>query len=59
MTENTIKPEIPSWKNPLEDKDSILLDQYLEVYKNRILQDSEVLFVRDFLFPLLGKENIL
>jgi len=55
--DNEIK-EIPNWKNLLADKPSVLIDEYFEVYKNRILQDSEILFIRDFLFPLLGKENI-
>src|SRR3989338_4374439 len=55
--DNEIK-EIPNWKKLLADKPSVLIDEYFEVYKNRILQDSEILFIRDFLFPLLGKENI-
>src|SRR5690606_33177996 len=58
MSQDNITPEITNWKNPLEDKESVQLAEYLEVYKNRILQESEKLFVQDFLFPLLGKENI-
>jgi len=50
--------EIVSWSNPLINKESVELEEYFEIYKSRIIQDSEKLFVREFLFPLLGKENI-
>jgi hypothetical protein len=35
--------------------------QYYEKYENRITQDSERLFLEDFLYPLLGSkiENII
>ncbi|UYN85536.1 MAG: DEAD/DEAH box helicase family protein [Cyclobacteriaceae bacterium] len=58
MSQDNITPEITNWKNPLEDKESVQLAEYLEIYQKRILQESEKLFVQDFLFPLLGKENI-
>lgn len=47
-----------NYGNLLEDATSVTLQEYLEIYKNRITQESEVLFVRDFLFPLLGPEKI-
>lgn len=46
------------WNNKLIDKEEVSLGQYLEVYKSRITQDSERLFVIEFLFPILGKNNI-
>lgn len=46
------------WNNPLEEKEEVSLDEYLEVYASRLTQESERLFVIDFLYPLLGKENI-
>jgi superfamily II DNA or RNA helicase len=47
-----------NWSNPLIDKDEISLEEYMSFYSNRITQDSERLFVTDFLFPLLGTENL-
>ena len=44
--------------NLLLDKSSVTLDEYLSVYGNKILQESEKLFVQDFLFPIFGEENI-
>lgn len=44
--------------NLLESKEEVTLEEYLEIYKSRITQESESLFVRDFLYPLLGKEKI-
>ena len=44
--------------NPLESSDNVTLEKYLEIYKNRITQESERLFVREFLYPLLGSEKI-
>ena len=46
------------WQNLLEEKESVELSDYLEVYKKRLLQVSEKLFVSEFLYPILGKENI-
>ena len=57
MNQEVINDNI-NWLNPLESKTKISLQDYLEFYKNRITQDSERLFVTDFLFPLLGEENI-
>ncbi|MFV9483254.1 DEAD/DEAH box helicase family protein [Christiangramia sp. ASW11-125] len=48
----------PDWGNPLEDREKITLSEYLEFYSNRITQESEKLFVRDFLFPILGETKI-
>ena len=42
--------------NLLIQKDSISCEEYLEIYKNRIIPESEKLFVREFLFPILGNE---
>ena len=47
-----------SYANLLEECDEVSLDLYMETYKSRITQDSERLFVRDFLFPLLGTKKI-
>ncbi|PST83187.1 hypothetical protein C7T94_11345 [Pedobacter yulinensis] len=57
MNQDELKEHI-NWINPLADKEKVSLQEYLEFYKNRITQDSERLFVSDFLFPLLGEENI-
>lgn len=48
----------PIWGNPLQDRDSITLEEYLEFYASSITQESERLFVRDFLFPILGEAKI-
>ena len=45
--------------NLLEDKEEVDLDQFLVAYGNRIVQDSEKLFLREFLYPLLGKKGII
>lgn len=47
-----------SYANLLEEYDEVSLDLYMETYKSRITQDSERLFVREFLFPLLGEKKI-
>ena len=47
-----------NYGNLLEDASNVSLQEYMEVYKTRITQESEALFVRDFLYPLLGKEKI-
>lgn len=49
---------IASWQNLLENKDTVELYEYLEIYSSRITQESEKIFVSDFLFPILGSENI-
>lgn len=58
MTENNPQHKKVTWSNPLADRDGVPLEEYLELYKTRINQESERLFVREFLFPLLGEENI-
>lgn len=58
MSDNNEIKELTNWANPLADKEKITLAEYMETYKSRITQDSERLFVSDFLFPLLGEENI-
>jgi len=47
-----------TWKNLLEERESVELPEYIETYKNRLLQKSEELFVSEFLYPVLGKTNI-
>lgn len=46
------------YKNLLETADTVTVDQYLSIYASRICQDSERLFVTDFLFPLFGPGKI-
>ncbi|MBR8828401.1 MAG: DEAD/DEAH box helicase family protein [Gomphosphaeria aponina SAG 52.96 = DSM 107014] len=46
------------WMNLLGEKEEVSLPEYLETYKARINQASEVLFVTDFLYPFLGSKNI-
>ena len=48
-----------STKNLFEGKTHATLEDYLEVYKSRITQDSERLFLTDFLYPLLGSSGII
>lgn len=43
--------------NLFETQDVGGIDEYLEKYSSRIIPDSEKVFVRDFLFPILGKEK--
>ncbi|GAB3366204.1 hypothetical protein GCM10027566_37540 [Arachidicoccus ginsenosidivorans] len=57
MSQNKINENI-NWSNLLISKEKVGLQEYLEFYKNRITQESERLFVTDFLFPLLGEDNI-
>lgn len=45
-------------ENLLEDKDEVDIDEYFEVYGGRIVQESEKLFLQEFLYPLLGKKGI-
>jgi superfamily II DNA or RNA helicase len=58
MSDNNDIKELTNWANPLADKEKVTLPEFMETYKSRITQDSERLFVSDFLFPLLGEENI-
>ena len=50
--------ELHTRNNLLEDKSEVTLEEYLKTYGSRISQDSERLFLKDFLFPLLGKKGI-
>lgn len=58
MSDNNDIKELTNWANPLANKEKVTLAEFMETYKSRITQDSERLFVSDFLFPLLGEENI-
>jgi superfamily II DNA or RNA helicase len=58
MSPNNEILETVNWSNPLLSKDKIEIEEYLDTYKKRLLQDSEILFVYEFLFPLLGEKNI-
>jgi superfamily II DNA or RNA helicase len=44
--------------NYFEDKEEVTLADYLSVYGSRIVQDSEKLFINEFLYPLLGGKGI-
>lgn len=44
--------QFSDYTNLLTTKDTVSLDEYLSTYKTRITQESEELFVRDFLFSL-------
>lgn len=44
--------------NMLEDQEKVSLEDYLTIYGNRISQDSERLFLSDFLYPILGTKGI-
>ena len=50
--------QFSDYANPLATNDTVSLNEYLETYKTRITQESETLFVRDFLFPLFGERHI-
>ncbi len=50
--------ELHTRNNLLEDKSEVTLEEYFKVYGSRIVQESEKLFLRDFLYPLLGKKSI-
>ena len=46
-----------SYVNLLENCDEVSVEEYMETYKSRITQESEALFVREFLFPILGTKK--
>lgn len=54
MENNTYTSRI----NLLEDKEDVTLDEFLRVYGSRIVQESELLFLREFLYPVLGDKSI-
>ncbi|AXX90373.1 hypothetical protein CKA55_12925 [Arcobacter suis] len=47
-----------SWENKLIDLEKVTLDEYLDYYKHQITQESEKLFISDFIYPLLGETFI-
>lgn len=47
-----------SYRNLYDDSEVESVEEYLEIYKTRISQDSERIFVSDFLFPIIGKEKM-
>lgn len=47
-----------SYVNLLENCDEVSVEEYMETYNSRITQESEALFVRDFLFPILGTKKM-
>ena len=49
---------LSDYANLLASKETVTLKEYLDTYKSRIIQESETLFVRDFLFPLFGEKHI-
>lgn len=44
--------------NLISKKKSVTYEEYIEIYKNRIIPESEKIFIRDFLFPILGNEKM-
>lgn len=44
-----------SHKNLLESEDDVNIEKFMEVYGSRISQESEQIFVKDFMYPLLGE----
>ncbi|MDR0205979.1 MAG: DEAD/DEAH box helicase family protein [Bacteroidales bacterium] len=55
---NNSNIHLSDYTNPLATKDTVSLKEYLETYKSRITQESETLFVQDFLYPLFGEKFI-
>jgi len=45
-------------QNLLEDRREVSIEEYYKVYGSRIIQQSERLFLEEFLYPILGKKNI-
>jgi superfamily II DNA or RNA helicase len=50
--------QILEWNNRLLQEPTVSLEHYIETYKSKLTQESELLFLRDFLYPVLGSENI-
>jgi hypothetical protein len=50
--------QLSDYINLLFSKHVVSLEEYLATYKNRITQESEELFVRNFLYPLFGEKHI-
>jgi len=53
-----MKSDIHTRENLLEDKEEVTIEDFLKAYGSRIIQESEKLFVNEFLFPLLGKKGM-
>jgi len=53
-----MKSELHTRENLLEDKEEITLEDFFKVYGSRMVQESEELFVNEFLFPLLGGKGM-
>jgi hypothetical protein len=51
------KIQLSAYANLLATKNTISLEEYLTTYKSRITQESEELFVRDFLYPLCAEKH--
>lgn len=45
--------------NKLEQYTTISCDDYLKIYENEIIPESEKLFVKDFLFNILGNDKMI
>lgn len=56
--ENHDKRALYTRQNLLEDRNEVSIEEYYEVYGSRIIQQSERLFLEEFLYPILGKNNI-
>ena len=44
--------------NKLNDYNTITCSDYLKAYENEIIPESEKIFVRDFLFSILGEDKM-
>ena len=53
-----MEKEYLSRMNVLKDKEKVTLDEFLTIYGSKITQESELLFLKEFLFPMLGEEGI-
>src|SRR3989339_123508 len=53
-----MKSDIHTRENLLEDKEEVTIEDFLKAYGSRIIQESEKLFLNEFLFPLLGKKGM-
>jgi len=45
--------------NLLSEKESISYDEYIKVYGTKIMPDSEKIFLSEFLFPILGSNEMV
>ena len=49
--------QLSAYTNLLATKDTVSLEEYLSTYKVHVTQESEELFVRNFLYPLFGEKH--